>query len=690
MTTLKISNPASNLLKQISLRLIGLTLTTGFILRIVMICTVGISALDMTFMQYCGAFFFGAVNDLAVAIISLVALYLFVLSIGNFKYRPTVAYTIMALLAAGTIYLTWFCPTLQDFNKGLSKASRWIMLYWTLCFAARYFLPSIRSAWTRIWLTAILFLYVCATLLNGVSEYFFWNEFAVRYNFIAVDYLVYTSEVIGNIMESYPIIPLAAVLLAISAATTWLLFRKQIADSDCLYHSAWKLPTSAIYIALAALSAGALHLLAHMQQSENVYYNELQANGPDRFVDAFMKNRIDYKQFYSTLPEPEATDIVHDLYDSTANNFRHIPSDSAECHANIVLITMESMSASFMERFGNPERLTPVLDSLYRHSIAFDRMFANGNRTVRGLEALSLSLPPSAGQSLIKRPDLKPRTGIGSVLRDKGYRTIFFYGGKSYFDNMGPFFRSIGFDVVDIDNYSEADLTFKNVWGVCDEDSYTKMLHTLDDIHDSGSPFFAQLMTISNHRPYTYPEGRIDISATSKSRRGGIMYSDYALGRFMHEASKKPWFDNTVFVIVADHCASSAGETELPLENYHIPALIYQPSKLQPEIIGHTVSQIDLMPTVLAILGIGYDSTFYGRNALSADFTPRAFLATYQDLGYLEGDILTVLSPVKRVRQYRIDPTAENPLATVRLSEPDSVTAAHATAIYQTSALWND
>lgn len=690
MARITSSNSALSLLKQTALRLIMLTVAIGFVLRIVMICTVGTSALDMTFMQYCGAFFFGTVNDFAVAVISLAFLYLFALSVGNFKYRPTTAYTIMALLAAATIYITWFCPTLHDFNKGLAKALRWGLLYWTVCFAARYFMKTIRASWTRIWLTAILFLYVCAILLNGVSEYLFWNEFAVRYNFIAVDYLVYTSEVIGNIMESYPIIPLAAVLLAVSAATTWLLFRKQIAGSDCLYRTGWKLPASAIYIALAALSAGALHLLAHMQQSDNVYYNELQANGPDRFVDAFMKNRIDYKQFYSTLPESDATGIIHDMYGSTANNFRHIASDSMECHANIVLITMESMSASFMERFGNPDRLTPVLDSLYRHSIAFDRMFANGNRTVRGLEALSLSLPPSAGQSLIKRPDLKPRTGIGSVLRDKGYRTVFFYGGKSYFDNMGPFFRSIGFDVVDINQYSESDITFKNVWGVCDEDSYTKMLHTLDDIHESGSPFFAQLMTISNHRPYTYPEGRIGIPATSKSRRGGIMYSDYALGRFMREASKKPWFDNTVFVIVADHCASSAGETELPLENYHIPALIYRPSKLQPAIIGHTVSQIDLMPTVLAILGIGYDSTFYGRNALSADFTPRAFLATYQDLGYLEGDTLTVLSPVKRVRQYRIRPTAENPLATVRLCEPDSATAAHATAIYQTSAEWND
>lgn len=687
---MKQSNQAISLSWQISMRLTLLVIALGALVRTVMICKTGPSALDLSFGQYCGAYLIGALNDLAFAVLSLVFIWLFTVSVGNGKYKSPAGYIILGLLVAATIYLTWFCPTLQDFNRGLAKAMRWIMLYWTLSFAGRLFIPGMRKTWTAIWLTVILFLYVGVMFFNAVGEYFFWDEFAVRYNFIAVDYLVYTSEVIGNIMESYPIIPLASLMVVISGVTTWWLFRRQIKGSTALYGNRWRMRASIIYIASAAVALWFLTFSERFQKSDNVYYNELQANGAYRFFDAFMKNKIEYNQFYTTIPENEAESIVRDIYKSTGRNERYVKGDSIERHPNIVLITMESMSASFMERFGNTSGITPNLDSLYNISVSFDRMFANGNRTVRGLEALSLAIPPSAGQSLIKRPGLKDRPSIGGVLREKGYHTMFFYGGKSYFDNMGPFFRSIGFDVIDKDNYSPEEITFSNIWGVCDEDSYAKMLSTLDKEAATGVPFYAQMMTISNHRPYTYPEGRIDIPADSKSREGGVKYSDYALGRFMREASKKPWFDNTIFVIVADHCASSAGETELPLGNYHIPAIIYAPKLFSPRTVDYTVSQIDLMPTVLSMAGIGYKSTFYGRNAFAENYNPRAFLATYQDLGYFDGKTLTVLSPVRRVRQYTLKPTKENPLNTEKTASADSVAIKQAVALYQTSSIWND
>lgn len=155
-------------------------------------------------------------------------------------------------------------------------------------------------------------------------------------------------------------------------------------------------------------------------------------------------------------------------------------------------------------------------------------------------------------------------------------------------------------------------------------------------------------MSVSNHAPTPIPPGRIPIPNDAKSRAGGVMYSDYALGGFLDAASCEPWFDNTVFVITADHCASSAGKTEIPLEKYHIPAMIYAPAFVTPGSVGKTASQIDLMPTLFSLLGMDYDSWFYGRDILADDFRERAFVATYQDLGYLEGDRFTVLSPVDR------------------------------------------
>ena len=161
-------------------------------------------------------------------------------------------------------------------------------------------------------------------------------------------------------------------------------------------------------------------------------------------------------------------------------------------------------------------------------------------------------------------------------------------------------------------------------------DAYRKVIRTLNEETRSGKPFFAHVMTVSNHRPFTYPAGRIRIPNDSKSRAGGVLYSDYSLGQFFAEAARQPWFENTIFLVTADHCASSAGRTEIPLNKYHIPALIYAPGFVEPQHVGGIVSQIDLMPTLLSLLNMSYDSHFYGRSIYDEGYVNRAFIATYQ------------------------------------------------------------
>ena len=277
----------------------------------------------------------------------------------------------------------------------------------------------------------------------------------------------------------------------------------------------------------------------------------------------------------------------------------------------------------------------------------------------------------------------------GSMLGEMGYDVFYFYGGNSYFDNMEAFFSGNGYRIVDEKSYAPDQITFANIWGVCDEDAYRKVLATLNEQYESGKPFFAHVMSVSNHRPYTYPAGKISIPNDAKSRAGGVMYSDYALGLFLREASKAPWFDNTVFVITADHCASSAGKTEIPLGKYHIPGLIYAPRLIAPCRVEQTMSQIDLMPTLFALLGMEYESRFYGVDALDPAAPSRAFIATYQDLGYLEGDTFTVLSPVNRAEQYRIRPTDDDPYRMVPVEAVDSTQLRRAIALYQTASDWH-
>ena len=616
------------------IKLALLTAAVGFVLRIVLLFNAQTTSLDFSFGEWLEIFLFGAVNDLCAATVGFVFLWLFMLSVSRTKYTKPWGWIILALLAAAFCYVAFFNTIFDEYGSVAPRIATCVLGYWAGSFALRLFLPEgFRNHWTTVWFALFVVLYVGAIVFNGISEYFFWNEFGVRYNFIAVDYLVYTNEVVGNIMESYPVVPMTLGIVVVTLLITWYLFRRDLVQAEYLKGWRWKAVVAPAYIAALFAAIGLLNFNTRFQDSGNVYVNELQANGLYKFYDAFVKNSLDYEQFYITRPEAEAEAFVHGVYGSTGDNLHAVSAGGgSEIRRNIVLVTIESMSASYMERFGNTESITPVLDSLYRLGMAFDRVYATGNRTVRGLEAVTLSLPPCPGQSIIKRPNNAGMHSTGALLREKGYNVTYFYGGNSYFDNMETFFSGNGYDIVDQKSYSPEEITFANIWGVCDEDAYRKVIRTLGEQSQDGKPFFAHVMTVSNHRPFTYPAGKIRIPNDSKTRAGGVLYTDYALGQFLAEASKQPWFDNTIFLITADHCASSAGRTEIPLHKYHIPALIFAPGFVAPQQIEGIVSQIDLMPTLLSLLDMDYDSHFYGRSIFDPDYVNRAFIATYQDL----------------------------------------------------------
>jgi phosphoglycerol transferase MdoB-like AlkP superfamily enzyme len=180
-----------------------------------------------------------------------------------------------------------------------------------------------------------------------------------------------------------------------------------------------------------------------------------------------------------------------------------------------------------------------------------------------------------------------------------------------------------------------------------------KAIQVMNQESKTGQPFFNHWMTVSNHRPFTYPEGKID-QLYAKSRNGGVKYTDFALQQFFAMAKKQSWYHNTVFVILADHCASSAGKTELPLDKYRIPAMIFS-SDMQPQQYTNLMSQIDVMPTLFGLLHFDYKSKFYGQDVLQASYKPRAFVATYQNLGLIKDNILTILSPKQMVKQYQLN-----------------------------------
>ncbi len=508
------------------------------------------------------------------------------------------------------------------------------------------------------------FLLLCILIFSFFAEIIFWDEFQTRFNFIAVDYLIYTTEVIGNIVESYPMTKLLGTIFLIVSVIFFLTYKKVTAIKEQNFSLRCKNLAILLTILLAAFFLVDSSKFSKIFQ--NKYVSEISESGIYQIFSAYRNNQIDYDSLYETrdiklaigeLRKSVAKQEPHSKFLNEEDISRLIPKPraGAEKKYNVMFVAIESMSAEFMQAFGNEENITPNLDNLSKHGLFFKDLYATGTRTIRGMEALVLSIPPTPGNSIVRRPNNENLFNISSPLNERGYDSKFIYGGFGYFDNMNYFFGNNGFQIVDRDKFSADEISFANIWGVADEDLFNKAIKEADKSYAAGKPFFSFVMTTTNHRPFTYPDGKIDIKSKS-SRSGAVKYSDYAIGKLIENSRNKPWFDNTIFVLVADHCAGSAGNTDLPLWRYQIPAIFYAPKILKPQNIDKAVSQIDLAPTLFGIMNMSYKSKFFGTDVLTNKKTldHRIFVSTYSDAGYFKNNKLYLLKPKKEKKFFDV------------------------------------
>lgn len=493
-----------------------------------------------------------------------------------------------------------------------------------------------------------------------VAEILFWNEFTARFNFIAVDYLIYSREVLGNIRESYPLGVILPALLG-SAVVVFLLVRKpyyRLAAGD-----GGKFATRAA----AAVTIIALPVLSFALISDNLRdvlsdpgARELSGDGYYEFMHAFHANDLDYFSYYSVIPQALAKSTLRDEFTDPRSDSAFVNGDLAierdvtapgpQHKLNVVLVSMESHGADFVGALGDTRGLSPNLDQLAKDGMLFTQLYATGLRTVRGLEALTLSLPPTPGHAVLMRSKNKGMATLGGIFKDQGYDALYLYGGYSYFDNMRDFFAGNGYTVIDRTALEKNEISHENVWGVADEDMLRRAIKELDTRTVTGKKVFAHVMTTSNHRPFTYPDKRIDIPS-GQSREGAAKYADWAIGALIREARGHAWFDDTVFVFVADHTSHGRGRMDLPPENYHIPMVIYGPKWIKPATIDYVASQIDVGPTLLSLLDFSYRSSFFGQDILKEGrHHQRAFMANYLTVGYMERGEIVELVPKRKVR----------------------------------------
>lgn len=547
--------------------------------------------------------------------------------------------------------------------------------------------------WHRVMLGGALFLFWFIQIFVVAAEYFFFEEFRSRYNTVAVDYLLYPHEVFINIWDTYPVVLVVIVCAVLSLS--WVLWAFWT-FSGMWMRRVGKLGSFAIVAGCCALFVAMASTLSlkspHISQDRII--NEMANNGALSFFSAFWTRHLDYTAFYKTIPQEEAWRRTRKLLEEPGAHFvsesqsieRKIDGDPARPRLNVVILLEESLGSEFWGILGSTNGdLTPRMDRLANEEgILFTNLFASGNRTVRGFEGALSSFPPLPGDSIVKRDLSDNVETIGRVLKRDGYSTLFLYGGRGLFDGMRSFTINNGYDRF-IEQKDFDHPTFSTIWGVCDEDVFKRAIDEFRALDKAGKPFLGTILSVSNHKPYTYPTGRIPEDPNMRRREHAVKYSDYCLGLFFDLAKKEPFWTNTVFVVVADHGARVYGSQSVPIHSYEIPLLIAGPAAVKaPQRVGRLGGSLDVSPTILGLIGRPYESLFFGRDLLKPnDPQARAYLNHNRDIALYTRERLIVLGLMDRVEYYAGDPKKVD-MAPLTSPTPEDVELAKDTmALYQ-------
>ena len=357
---------------------------------------------------------------------------------------------------------------------------------------------------------------------------------------------------------------------------------------------------------------------------QDAFLNQLGVSPTFNLLTSVLDDRRPENRYLHLMDEQEALEKVKALLArpgepdvSPLAVYRHNSQDSvSRRRPNVVLIMMESMSSNFMKRFGQSQNLTPFLDSLYACSLSFPNFYSAGIHTNHGLYATLYSFPAMMKRNLMKGSVIPHYSGLPTVLKENGYHNLFFMTHEGQYDNMNAFFRTNGFDEV----FAQEDYPSEKVvnsFGVQDDFLYDYAIPVLNRTADEGQPFFATLLSISNHPPYVIPP--YFHPRTDKPETQIVEYADWALRKFFEEARKQSWFENTIFVLEGDH-GKLVGDAkcELPQSYNHIPLMIYSSSITPAEHMAFG-GQIDIQPTVLGLLGIDYLQNNFGVDLLKEE-----------------------------------------------------------------------
>lgn len=474
----------------------------------------------------------------------------------------------------------------------------------------------------------------------------FIQQYDIRPNRLFVEYLKYPKEVFATLWNGFRGPFLGGIFLTLVLT---LISAKLIRDNNTRPYQipylhllvAWPLIVLALVMAIRSTTQHRPANPAMFALTGDALVNSLVISSTYSVAFALygMKHEAKSSEMYGKLPEQEVIKANLDWpwlthYQFTTPNLPTLHQQTAALARpkplNLVIVLEESLGATFVESLGGVS-VTPELEKLKEKGWWFEQLYATGTRSVRGIEAVVAGFMPTPAQSTVKLSlSQKNFFTIAEILERQGFHTEFIYGGEAHFDNMRAFFTGNGFEKI-IDFKDIKNPQFVGSWGASDEDLFNHAHDHLQELSKKDQPFFSLIFTSSNHAPFEFPDGRIELYEHPKQVvNNAVKYADYALGEFFKKAQASNYWDNTLFLIVADHDNRVYGNVLVPVNKFHIPGLILG-ADIQPEKITTLASQIDLAPTLLSLMGVSGEHPMLGRDLAADRHSPGRVLIQFED-----------------------------------------------------------
>lgn len=547
---------------------------------------------------------------------------------------------VFVLYNTASIKKASFTEIIQIFFYGLwmdASMAGYICVIPLLIFVIIWLVPAIRfpRVVLRVYTAVLVVIFSFITVVN----FNIYREWGTKINYRALEFAFGSPAEAFASSESSPVflsLLVCAILIAAGLYLSKIVIGYNINRKGNFFI---KLPVAVLLLGLNFLAIRGGWQLSPMNESMAYFslkpiLNYGAVNTEWSLMHDVLNAKYTNRNPYKYYNKASAKKIVGELFGKTGGEPVNVLTTRTP---NIVLIIMESFTANVVESLGGEKGINPSMEGLIKNGLFFNNIYAAGFRTDKGVVAVLSGFPAQAERSIMKENSKQVKIpSLSQSFAKKGYSTSFFYGGESRFFNMRSYLLGHDFEtIVDKADFEQKDMNSK--WGAYDGVVYRKMTA---DLNRQKKPFFATMLTLTNHEPFELPGKRhFPGDDIGNKFRSTAWYADSCLGAFIENAKKQSWYKNTLFIMVADH-GHRLPRTDLEIydpQHYRIPLLFFG-DVIKPEFRGtrieKTGSQVDIAATLLGQTQIAAKDFRWSKDLLNPSCPEFAFFNWDHGFGF--------------------------------------------------------